>query len=135
MEIADWVNPQILQKETQVQYSLLRQGDFQIGDGAWVADFNDPKNFLFLLQSNTGAMNYGRYDNPEFDALMDQADREQDLDVRADLLEQAEQMMLDDMPIIPMWYQVSKNLVDPTITGFEDNADDVHRSRYMCRES
>ena len=51
-EIADWVQPEILQKETQVQYVLLRQGDFEIGDGAWVADFNDPKNFLYLLEQN-----------------------------------------------------------------------------------
>ncbi len=134
LEIADWVRPEILQKETQVQYALLRQGDFQIGDGGWVADFNDPKNFLFLLQSNTGAMNYSRYSNAEFDALVEAADNERDLDVRAQMLEDAEQMMLDDMPVIPMWYQVTKNLVDPTLTGFVDNADDVHRSRYICRE-
>ena len=79
-------------------------------------------------------MNYGRYNNPEYDALVEAADNERDLDVRAQMLEEAEQMMLDDMPVIPMWYQVTKNLVDPTLTGFVDNADDVHRSRYICRE-
>jgi len=134
-EIADWVRPEILQKETQVQYALLRQGDFEIGDGAWVADFNDPKNFLYLLESKTGVMNYGNYNSPEFDRLMEASDRERDLDARADLLKQAEQTMLDDMAVIPMWFAVSKNLVDPKLTGFVDNADDVHRSRYICRES
>ncbi|MAK60712.1 MAG: peptide ABC transporter substrate-binding protein [Ponticaulis sp.] len=134
MEIADWVKPEILQKETQVQYALLRQGDFQIGDGAWVADFNDPKNFLYLLESATGVMNYGNYNSPEYDALMAQSDRERDLDARAELLRQAEQTMLDDMAVIPMWFAVSKNLVDPSLTGFIDNADDVHRSRYICRD-
>ena len=128
------MKPEILQKETQVQYALLRQGDFQIGDGAWVADFNDPKNFLYLLESATGVMNYGNYDSPVFDGLMAQSDRERDLDKRAELLKQAEQTMLDDMAVIPMWFAVSKNLVDPSLSGFIDNADDVHRSRYICRD-
>ena len=131
-EIADWVQPEILQKETQVQYSLLRQGDFEIGDGGWVADFNDPKNFLYLLESKTGVMNYGNYDNPDFDRLMAESDRERDPEARAELLREAEQTMLDDMAIIPMWFAVSKNLVNPDLTGFIDNADDVHRSRYIC---
>ncbi len=133
-EIADWVEPEILQKETQVQYALLRQADFQIGDAAWVADFNDPKNFLYLLESATGAMNYGNYNSPEYDALMAQSDREQDLAARSEILREAEQLMLDEMPIIPMWFAVSKNLVDPSLSGFVDNPDDVHRSRYICRE-
>lgn len=132
-EIADWVTPRIEQKETQVQYALLRQGDFEIGDAAWVADFNDPKNFLYLLESKTGVMNYGNYNSARFDGLVAESDMERDIEKRAQLMKQAEQVMIDDMPIIPMWFAVSKNMVDPTLTGFEDNVDDVHRSRYICR--
>ncbi len=130
--IADWVKPSIQMQDTAIQYERLRQADFQIGDAAWVADYNDAQNFLFLLESKTGMMNYGNYSSEEYDQLVNAANNETDLELRKELLKQAEQHMLDDMPIIPMWYQVTKNLVDPRLTGFVDNPEDVHRSRYIC---
>ena len=44
----------------------------------------------------------------------------------------AEQMMLGDAPIIPVWFQVSKVLVSPKVTGWVDNVVRVNRSRYLC---
>jgi len=132
--IADWVDVDITGIETQIHYDNLRAGNFEVGDAAWVADFNDPINFLYLLETKTGQMNYGKYSNPEYDALVDASNRELDMERRAALMSQAEQIMLDDMPIIPMWYFVTKNLVSPRIIGWEDNVVDIHRSRYLCFE-
>jgi ABC-type oligopeptide transport system substrate-binding subunit len=69
-EIAPWVKPTIVKQDTKVLYARLRQSDFQVADGAWVADFDDPINFLYLLKSDTGQQNYGNYNNPEYDALL-----------------------------------------------------------------
>lgn len=132
-QIADWVQPELLLQETKVLYERLRQGDFEFSDAAWVADFNDPHNFLYLLDSKTGQLNYGNYASPEYDALLAASNVELDLEARAQLLAEAEQMMLDDMPLTPMWFQVNQNLVDPALTGWEDNVVDIHRSRYLCR--
>ncbi len=131
--IADWVKPSIQMQETKNLYQRLRQADFEVADGAWVADYNDPQNFLFLLDSKTGQMNYGNYNNPEFDALLNSSNNELNVEKRKVYLKQAEQLMLDEMPIMPMWFQVTKNLVDPSLTGFQDNPEDIHRSRYICR--
>ena len=79
-------------------------------------------------------MNYGKYSNPRYDALIEESNRTLDMEQRAQLLHEAEQIMLDDMPIIPMWYFVTKNLVSPEVTGWEDNVVDIHRSRYLCFE-
>lgn len=133
-EIAPWVQPEIVRQETSSLYARLRQTDFEVGDGAWLADYNDPNNYLFLLDSNTGQQNYGKYSNPEYDALLAQSNFELDLQKRAELMAQAEKMMLEDFPITPMWVQVTQNLVDPTLTGWVDNAKDNHRSRFLCRE-
>ncbi|MFN7179335.1 peptide ABC transporter substrate-binding protein [Hyphomonas sp.] len=133
-EIAPWVQPEIVRQETSSLYARLRQTDFEVGDGAWLADYNDPNNYLFLLDSNTGQQNYGKYANPEYDALLAQSNFELDLQKRAELMAQAEKMMLEDFPITPMWVQVTQNLVDPTLTGWVDNAKDNHRSRFLCRE-
>ena len=104
-----------------------------MADGAWVADFDDPINFLYLLDSTTGQQNYGRYDNPEYDALLEEASRTRDLKERAEIFAEAEKLMLEDYPITPMWVQVTKNLVDPSLTGWAENAQDDHLSQYLCR--
>ena len=131
-EIAPWVDARILRQDTKVLYADLRQSNFEVADGAWVADYNDPLNFLFLLDSATGQQNYGNYDNADYDRLLEDASRERDLVARAALFAQAEAMMLEDTPITPMWFQVTKNLVDPALTGWGENAEDVHRSRWLC---
>ncbi len=134
-QIAPWVKATITGVETQIHYDNLRTGDFDVGDAGWIADYNDAQNFLYLLQTKTKQMNYGRYSNPEYDALVDQSNHELDMQKRAAIMRQAEQLMLDDMPVIPMWYLVNKALVNPRVTGWEDNIVDIHRSRYLCFKS
>ena len=131
-EIAPWVDAQILRQDTKVLYADLRQGNFEVSDGAWLADYNDPLNFLYLLDSETGQQNYGNYANPEYDTLLEAASQERDLAARAELFAQAEKIMLEDHPITPMWFQVTKNLVDPNLDGWAENAEDNHRSRWLC---
>ncbi len=134
-EIAPWVNVTISGIETQILYANLRSGEFEVSDGAWIADYNDAQNFLYLMETRTGQLNYSRYSNPEYDALVDRSNRELDTQKRAVMMRQAEQIMLDDMPVIPMWYEVNRALVDPKVTGWVDNIVDIHRTRYLCKEA
>jgi oligopeptide transport system substrate-binding protein len=62
---------------------------------------------------------------------MTQAKSLQDLNTRAGVIAQAEQIMLEDMPIIPLTNQVTKNLVGPQVKGYVDNIVNWHRSRWM----
>jgi len=130
--IAEWVIPELIVNDTQIHYDNLRASDFQVADGGWIADYNDPYNFLFLGEFRSVPMNYSRYNNPEYDALVTAANQEQDLVLRGQMMAQAEQMMIDDMPIIPIVYYVNKNLVSPRVTGWVDNVVNIHRSRYIC---
>jgi oligopeptide transport system substrate-binding protein len=133
---ADWkavgVNATLAQNEGQIAYAAYRARDFQVADAAWIADFNDAMSFLYLQQSSTGSQNYGDYKNPEYDALLARADNEPDAALRADYLAEAERTMLDDAPVAPIFFYVSKNLVNPKITGYSDNIVDQHRMRYIC---
>jgi oligopeptide transport system substrate-binding protein len=97
-----------------------------------VADYNDPQNYLFLLEARTGQMNYGRYSNPEYDALLEKSSHILDLGERARVLAKAEAMMLADMPIAPTWFDSNRNLVNPIVTGWEGNVENIHRSRFLC---
>jgi oligopeptide transport system substrate-binding protein len=129
--IAPWVVVELRGVETQVQYANLRAKNFEIGDGAWVGDFNDAKNFLYLLETRTGAQNYPGYSNPEFDDLVIQSDNELDASVRAGIMSRAEQIMLNDAPICTSVFTNSTNLVHPDLTGYEDNVEDIHRARWF----
>lgn len=130
--IADWVDVEIGQVETQIHYSNLRSGDYQLGDGGWIGDYNDAYNFLFLAETGSIPMNYSRWSNEEYDDLVAQANLTLDAEARGELLAQAEQMMLDEMPYIPIVYYVNKALVNPSVTGWEDNIVHIHRTRFLC---
>lgn len=132
-EIADWVNPTIEKQDTKALYARLRTKDFVMSDAAWAADYDDPQNFLYLLDSATGQQNYGSYNNSDYDRLLAEASMELDLKKRAELLAEAETIMLEEMPVAPMWFQVTINMVNPELTGYTDNAVDQHRSRFMCK--
>ena len=125
------VRATLAQEEGQVLYQSLNVGDFQIGYVSWIADYNDPLTFLALMRSDTGAQNYGGYNSPQFDALMDQADHTADPKARAVILADAEQVMLDDAYIAPLYVGVNTNLVSPRVRGWRDNAVDIHRARYL----
>jgi oligopeptide transport system substrate-binding protein len=76
-------------------------------------------------------MNYGQYDNPEYDRLMAESDVTTDADARDALMREAETLMLADLPVIPIYHYTSKNLVSPRVQGWVDNAKDRHRTRWL----
>ncbi len=131
-KIAPWVQVEILGAETQINYEKLRTGDFELGDAGWISDFNDAKNFIYLFQTSTDQLNYGKFSNPEFDKLMEAADLEKDKEKRALMMKQAEAIVLKENGFMPMWFLTNRNLVSPRVTGWVDNSVDIHRARYLC---
>jgi oligopeptide transport system substrate-binding protein len=133
---SDWqaigVITTLTQEEPQIAFQDYRLRDFQVGFAGWIADYDDPKSFLYVLQSSTGPQNYGDYHSARYDALLAAADQEPDVRARAAILQAAERTMLADAPVIPLYFPVSRSLVNPRITGWTDNIADVHRGRYLC---
>jgi oligopeptide transport system substrate-binding protein len=130
-DIAPWVTVELRGVEAQVHYANLRAKNFDIGDGAWSADFNDAKNYLYLLETRTGAQNYPGYSNAEYDRLVRDSDFEMDAARRGDMMGRAEQIALDEAPICTSVFINSTNLVHPDLTGYEDNISDFHRARWF----
>jgi oligopeptide transport system substrate-binding protein len=133
---ADWraigVDASITQNDGAIAFVAYRNRDFNVAPVSWFADFNDPMTFLGLLKSSTGAQNYGDYKSPVYDGLLAQADNEPDAMKRAAILVRAEQTMLDDEGIAPIYFWVNRNLVNPKVTGWVDNVEDFHRVRWLC---
>jgi oligopeptide transport system substrate-binding protein len=83
---------------------------------AWVADYNDAGSFLDTFRSGSANDDSG-YDNPQFNALIDKAERTADTQTRREILESAERTMLADYPVIPIYFYSSKRLFKPYIQG------------------
>jgi peptide/nickel transport system substrate-binding protein len=90
--------------------------------GSWIADYPDAENYLSVFYSkNPAPPNYTRYNNPRFDALFEKALLEQNDSVRYSLYRQADQLIINDAPVVPLWYDKVFRLVQTGITGFEPN--------------
>ncbi|WP_435106006.1 peptide ABC transporter substrate-binding protein [Arhodomonas sp. AD133] len=124
------VQVEMFNTEVAVHYKNLQEGNFQVGRAGWIGDFNDAHNFLNLYGTGVG-QNYARYSNEAFDTRLDKAANTQDMDKRARILRKAEAIALGDHANIPIYYYVSRNLVNPKITGWQDNIEDIHRTRWV----
>lgn len=128
------VETSFINTDGKTHFAHLRDGgDFDIARYGWIADYSDPNNFLFLVKSDNKGFNYGKYNNPEFDKLLDQAAKELDLTKRAGLMKQAEAILMKDMPWIPIMYYGKSNLISPKIKGFVQNTRGVYPTRFLSK--
>jgi oligopeptide transport system substrate-binding protein len=120
---------------TQVEFkSLLQdidQGAVEMFRSSWVGDYNDAYTFAQYLKSDFG-VNLVRYRNPRYDALLHSAARQQDPLQRSALLEEAERVMLNDTPLLPLYFYVNKHLVKPEVDGWYDNVMNVVYSKDLA---
>jgi oligopeptide transport system substrate-binding protein len=117
--------------DLQVHYNKMRRQQFQAAWAGWYADYLDAKDFLFLGQTSSNDMNSGRYSNPKFDALVAKSDYIRDPGQRVAVLEQAEQIMLDDVAFAPVFYAMSRNIVSKQVRNWIDNNMNVYRTRWL----
>lgn len=120
-------------EEWKVFVTNRRQGRItEIVRGGWIADWADPGNFLGLFAADS-PLNYAFFRDPAFDALLQRAAGE-DGAARLATLVRAEQRLLDQHVIIPLYFYVSRHLVDPRVQGWLDNPMDIHLSRWLRLE-
>ena len=91
--------------------------------GSWIADYPDAENYLSVFYSkNPAPPNYTRYNSKTFDAAFEKAITETNDSLRYKLYQQADQVMIDDAPVVPLWYDKVVRLVQPHVKGFRPNA-------------
>ena len=95
--------------------------------GSWIGDYNDAYSFLQVLKGGFG-INLPRYDNDAYDQLLIAASRASGAE-RTQLLAAAERQLLEDVPLIPLYFYVSKHLVSPRVAGWYDNVMNVTYSK------
>jgi oligopeptide transport system substrate-binding protein len=122
----EWASAQDTQQ--QMKYMLSRR--------AWSGDYLDPNTFLDMYVTD-GENNNTGFSNAQYDRLIAEAARESDKAKRMHILEEAEAILMDEMPILPIYFYVSKNMVKPYVRGWYSNLQDVHplRAIWIDREA
>ena len=127
------VQTRMVNEEWKVFVANRRHGRItEVVRGGWIADWRDAGNFLQLFQSDS-PLNYSFWQDEEFDRLMSLASTRRG-DERLALLRRAEDRVLDQQVMIPLYYYVSRHLVKPEVQGFEDNLMDLHLTRWLSLE-
>ena len=95
---------------------------------SWIGDYNDAYTFLQYFKSDFG-INTAHFADAQYDALLVEAAQQVDAPQRRALLEQAERRLLEQHPLIPVYFYVNKHLVSPRVSGWYDNVMNVVYTR------
>jgi oligopeptide transport system substrate-binding protein len=101
---------------------------------AWIADYNDAGSFLDTFRTGSPNDDSG-YDNPQFNALIEEAENTADTQKRRAILQSAERVMLTDYPVIPIYFYSSKRLFKPYVHGETPNPLNRLYSKYLQVEA
>lgn len=124
------VKTTLVNQEWKVFLKTRDAGDFQVARAGWVGDYNDPFTFLEILLSKHG-QNNSNYNSSEYDRLVGLAANMPDLEQRAQLIHDAEKILVADAPVIPLYFYTSVRLVKPWVKGFEPNVLGHFRSSHF----
>ena len=110
----------------QVEWSYflrdMNERRYQIYSAGWIGDYPDSQNFLDVLFHSQSSQNHMGYHNREADQLLEQARVEQDPAKRTTLYRQAERIIVNDAPWIPLTHGIQYTLVKPYVKGFRASA-------------
>jgi oligopeptide transport system substrate-binding protein len=128
------VDVSIAQTEWAAFLDDLDRGRLQLYSLGWVMDYPDPENIIDLLFHSTSRQNNSGYSNPEFDALVEAARTERDVEKRLQLYRDAEQMLIRDLPWMPLNFSNDHFVVKPYVKGYESMPMTIPILRYVSIE-
>lgn len=108
-------------------------GDFTITRAGWIGDYNDPNTFLDLFTRSSGN-NHSGWSNPEYDSLIARAGRTLDPSERYELFQEAESILIEELPIIPIYFYVRAYLKHPAVRSWHPNILDLHPYKFVYLE-
>jgi len=126
------INVRLLNQEWQVYLDAMDKLEYDVARAGWIGDYVDPNTFLSLWRSFDENNNTG-WENERYDALMQRSMGETDPARREQILIEAEQLLLTELPVMPIYFYSQFHLVSPRIRGWEMNVRDTHLTRYISK--
>jgi oligopeptide transport system substrate-binding protein len=127
------ISVQLVNQDWKVYLAREMTGDFQISRAGWIGDYEDPNTFLDTLRPNRGNNKTG-WENKEYDDLLELANATNDQSLRYKYLMQAEQLLIGEMPIIPIYTYVRQYQLSNDVKGWHPNLLDTHHPKFIYLE-
>lgn len=120
------VPAQLLNQEWKVYLASQGNLDYDVARAIWIGDYLDPLSFLELFREGSRNNKTG-WSDPHYDRLLAEAGRQAEPERRRALLFEAEALLLEQLPILPIYSYVSQNLFSPRLGGAPPNLlDELH---------
>lgn len=116
------INVELSNSEWQVHLDTLANKDYQIARLGWSSRYNDGTSLLNMYLTTTTGNNHTGWESEEYRDLISQADNELDPEKRIELLKEAEKLLIDDMPIIPIYYYSNPYVVQDWVVNMVPDA-------------
>lgn len=116
------IQTQIDNSEWQVYLDKVSQLDYQVARLGWIADYNDASTFLEMYSTADNGNNDTGWENEEYKNLLDQAAQEADEAKRTELLKDAQAIIMEEMPVIPVYFYVNNYVVADKVNDMHPDA-------------
>jgi oligopeptide transport system substrate-binding protein len=128
------IDVRLVNQEYKSVFASRRNGDYQVLLGSWTADYLDATTFLDLWRSDSGN-NHTGWSDPAYDALSNRANNMADPAARAVVLAEAEALVLESAPIIPIYFNTHVYFLHPAVKGWQPTPTDHSDFRYVWLEA
>ena len=124
------IDVELENQEWKVYIDSQRTLNYEIGRYAWIGDYVDPNSFLDMFLTG-GGNNQTGWSNPEYDRLIALAGQTRDEQQRFEYFQQAEAILLDEAPMVPIYHYTHAFLIQPSVQGWYPNLLDRHPYKYV----
>jgi oligopeptide transport system substrate-binding protein len=115
------INTTLVNQESKVFLQSRSEGNFQIARSSWMGDYVHPMTFLDLWATGNGN-NFTGWTNPQYDKLIDTAKTTLNAKVRYQAMHDAEKLLMNQMPIIPIYFYTRPYIIKPWVKGVRYSA-------------
>lgn len=120
----------LFNQEWKVYLDNQHSKNYMVSRAGWIADYNDPNTFLDMFVSN-GGNNHSGYSNTAYDQLIESAKKERNTTKRFAIFQKAEDILLEDLPVMPIYIYSRNYLLSNEVQGWHPNIEDIHPLKYI----
>jgi oligopeptide transport system substrate-binding protein len=124
------VQATLYNQEWKVFLDTQHSKNYMVSRAGWIADYNDPNTFLDMLTTGNGN-NHAGWSNSAYDSLIEKAAKELNPKKRHEIFQKAEDILLEELPVIPLYIYTRIYLLSPDVQGWFENVEDVHPLKYV----
>ncbi len=118
------IHIKIMVEKASVLTPAIKNNEIPFFRKSWIGDYPDEENFMSLFYSKNfspGGFNYTHYSNPDFDKMYENAPDCDNDSIRRNLYHKMDQLLINDAPIVPLYYDEVVRLVSKKISGLSTN--------------